>query len=274
MRSASPHVRFFSLFLIQRRVRRPSVRSLKVIASFSMLLFCFFVVSAQAAPQSSAQVSGISATAVSVPRFIRVSGSVKDDTGKPMVGITGVTLAVYAEQQGGAALFLETQNVQLDASGRFTVLLGATKSQGLPVDIFDSGEARWVGIEPSGQAEQPRILLVSVPYALKAADAETLGGLPVTAFVLAGAPAASDLSTASSAVPNIPQPLLNTLTPAAPCLSPGPTTSGAATTNSIALFTTPCNIESSLLMQSNNTTVQLPATGTATNLGGFSSNAL
>src|SRR3984893_4580066 len=240
MRSGNPHVRFFSLFLIQRRVRRPSVRSLKVIASFSILLFCFFVVSAQAAPQSSGPVSGISATAVSVPRFIRVSGSVKDDIGKPMVGITGVTLAVYAEQQGGAALFLETQNVQVDASGRFTVLLGATKSQGLPVDIFDSGEARWLGIEPSGQAEQPRILLVSVPYALKAADAETLGGLPVTAFVLAAAPAASNLSTASSAVPNIRQPLLNTLTPAAPCLSPGPTTSGAATTNSIALFTTPC----------------------------------
>src|SRR3990170_1578308 len=33
--------------------------------------------------------------------------------------------------------------------------------------------------------EQPRILLVSVPYALKAADAETLGGKPASAFVLA-----------------------------------------------------------------------------------------
>jgi hypothetical protein len=29
-------------------------------------------------------------------------------------------------------------------------------------------------------------LLVSVPYALKAADAETVGGKPVSAFVLAG----------------------------------------------------------------------------------------
>src|SRR3984893_14609067 len=241
------------LFLVSYSgVRRPGVKLkfLKIIASFSILLFCFFVVSAQAAPQSSGQDSSISATAVSVPRFIRVSGRVKDDTGKPLAGITGITLAVYAGQEGGAALFLETQNVQLDAAGRFTVLLGATKSQGLPRDIFDSGEARWIGIEPSGQAEQPRILLVSVPYALKAADAETLGGLPVTAFVLAGAPAASNLSTASSAVPNVLQPRANTLVPGLPCPSGAPTTDSNAVPNSIALFTTNCNIESSLLMQS------------------------
>jgi hypothetical protein len=95
------------------------VESVKIIASLSISLFCFFcffVVSAQAA------------TAVSLPRFIRVSRRVKDDTWKPLTGITGITLA--AEQEGGAPLFLETQNVQLDAAGRFTVLLGATKSQG------------------------------------------------------------------------------------------------------------------------------------------------
>lgn len=36
-----------------------------------------------------------------------------------------------------------------------------------------------------GQEEQPRVLLVAVPYALKAGDAETIGGLPASAFVLA-----------------------------------------------------------------------------------------
>ena len=34
------------------------------------------------------------------------------------------------------------------------------------------------------QVTQPRVLLVSVPYALKAGDAATLGGLPASAFVL------------------------------------------------------------------------------------------
>jgi hypothetical protein len=41
------------------------------------------------------------------------------------------------------------------------------------------------GVQVQGQAEQPRVLLVSAPYALKAGDAGTIGGLPPSAFVLA-----------------------------------------------------------------------------------------
>lgn len=70
-----------------------------------------------------------------------------------------------------------------DASGRYAALLGARSLKGIPVDVFSTGEARWLGIQPDGQAEQPRVLLVSVPYALKASDAETLGGLPASAFL-------------------------------------------------------------------------------------------
>jgi hypothetical protein len=40
-------------------------------------------------------------------------------------------------------------------------------------------------VTPGTLPEQPRILLVSVPYALKAGDAETLVGKPVCDFVLA-----------------------------------------------------------------------------------------
>src|SRR5713226_581774 len=65
--------------------------------------------------------------------------------------------------------------------------LRATKSEGLPLELFTSGEPRWLGVRVQlpGEVEQPRVLLVSVPYALKAADAETLGGKPASAFVLA-----------------------------------------------------------------------------------------
>jgi len=80
---------------------------------------------------------------------------------------------------------METQIVQPDQTGRYTVMLGSTSSYGLPADIFVAGEAHWLGVQPQGQAEQPRILLLSVPYALKAADAETIRGLPPSAFVLA-----------------------------------------------------------------------------------------
>ena len=51
----------------------------------------------------------------------------------------------------------------------------------------ESTSARWLGVSVNGAPEQPRVLLLSVPYALKAADAETIGGLPPSAFLRADA---------------------------------------------------------------------------------------
>jgi Chaperone of endosialidase len=134
-----------------------------------------------------------------VPRLIRFSGVARDLNGKPLTGTVGVTFALYAEQTGGAPLWMETQNVQADGSGHYSVLLGSTKPDGLAADIFASEQARWIGVQVEQQEEQPRALLVSAPYALKAGDAETLGGLPPSAFMLA-APQASGTATASAPV--------------------------------------------------------------------------
>src|SRR5579863_3848379 len=131
---------------------------------------------------SSASIAEQNAQPTAVPTLVRFSGNLKDANGKPLTGIAGLTFALYRDQESGAPIWLETQNVQLDANGHYTVQLGATKSGGLPIDIFASGEARWLGAQPDGQPEQPRVLLLSVPYALKAADAETVGGLPPSAF--------------------------------------------------------------------------------------------
>src|SRR6266478_1524268 len=122
-----------------------------------------------------------------VPRLVKFAGTLKDELGKPRTGVVGVTFAIYKEQERGAALWLETQNVELDEQGRYTVLLGSTKSEGLPLELFTTGEPRWLGVQVNlpKEVEQPRVLLVSVPYALKAADAETLGGKPLSSFVLA-----------------------------------------------------------------------------------------
>jgi len=62
------------------------------------------------------------------------------------------------------------------------------KSSGLPTALFTAGQARWLGVRIAEQAEQPRVLLLSVPYALKAGDAATTGGLPPSAFVSGGTP--------------------------------------------------------------------------------------
>ena len=99
---------------------------------------------------------------------------------------------------GGEPLWAETQTVSPDAAGRYDVYLGAGNTSGLPADLFGTGEARWLEVQVAGEQPQPRVLLVSVPYALKAADAATLGGLPASAFVLAGSQVAT-LATAGAA---------------------------------------------------------------------------
>ena len=92
-------------------------------------------------------------------------------------------------------------NVDADNNGRDTVPVGSAHRQGLPADLFAAGEAKWLGVQAQGQVEQPRIMLLSVPYAMKAADAQTLEGLPASAFVLAspGSGASSTPPVATSA---------------------------------------------------------------------------
>ena len=120
-----------------------------------------------------------------VPRLVNFSGRATDAQGRVISGTAGISFAVYKDQFDGAPLWIETQNVQVDTRGNYTVQLGDTKPEGLPLELFTSGEARWLGVRINGGEEQPRVLLLSVPYALKAADAQTLGGLPASAFALA-----------------------------------------------------------------------------------------
>jgi trimeric autotransporter adhesin len=170
----------------------------------------------------SAQQSAVSTSAAAVvPRLVNFSGKAIDQ-GKAVAGVTGITFAIYNEESDGSPLWLETQNVQADSKGNYSVQLGATKSEGLPLDLFTSGEARWLGVRINGGEEQPRVLLLSVPYALKAADAQTLGGLPASAFLLAAAPvtAGNGSSPAMSAAQTV-----------------APAVSGTGTTDFLPLWT-------------------------------------
>src|SRR5580658_10252256 len=176
-----------------------------------------------------------------IPRLVRFSGTAKDAGGNPVTGVAGITFALYAEQTGGAPLWSETQNVAAGPGGHYTVLLGAAKSEGLPADLFTAEQAHWVGVSVEGQAEQPRILLVSAPYALKAGDAETLGGLPPSAFLLAAPAAAGAASSVAK-----PQAMPGT-SPDTTCAAI--TSDGTATANEVAKFTAACAIEPSAIFE-------------------------
>ena len=137
------------------------------------------------------QASGVAASAPSstnspvVPQLVNYSGVLTDVSGKPLNTVVGVTFALYQDSKGGTPLWMEIQNVQPTKGGHYTAMLGSASGTGLPQDVFITGEARWLGVQVEGQAEDPRVLLVAVPYALKAGDAETIGGLPASAFMLA-----------------------------------------------------------------------------------------
>jgi len=125
------------------------------------------------------------ASPLTVPNLFRYGGTLRDANGASVSSATvGVTFAIYKQQDGGAPIWMETQNVNSDASGDYSALLGSTIATGLPIELFSQPEQRWLGVQIQGQAEQPRVLLASVPYAFKAHEAETLGGRSVSDFVL------------------------------------------------------------------------------------------
>jgi hypothetical protein len=182
----------------------------------------------------------------SVPRLVKYSGALKDNLGRPYTGVVGVLFSVYASSSGGSSVWQELQNVNLDKEGHYNVLLGTGTTGGVPVNLFSSTEPRWLGVQPAmpGEVERPRVVLVSVPYALKAADAETLGGLPPSAFLRAPASLSqSPYSTSSTTVV--------AAAGGAPLPHDTPVTTPAGTPDTIAKFSAGSSVVDSQLTDSN-----------------------
>ena len=222
------------------------------------------------------------ASTTTVPNLINYSGTLHLPSGlESPAYVVGVTFAIYRQEDGGAPLWLETQNVTLDSTGHYTVLLGSTRAEGIPADLFSTQEQRWLGAQMQGESEQPRVLLVSVPYAMKAADAETIGGLPADAFVRATSSQSASSAQSSSG------------------LSLGlnvPPVGGSGMTNFIPIWTNSTTLANSMIYQTGGSVgignthpaatldvsggavirgpLQLPATGTATATHGFNSQPL
>jgi len=136
--------------------------------------------------------------APSAERVIRMNGAL------PPAAVAGtaepVRFAIYDAETGGTLLWEETQALVLDGAGQYSALLGATSPDGLPVDLFAGGAARWLSVSRPGQAAGPRTLLTAVPYAVSAAtagNATSLGGRPATDFALTPAARKRDASTAA-----------------------------------------------------------------------------
>jgi hypothetical protein len=163
------------------------------------------------APQTSsvAAVSAEADPALPGSRLLRFSSTMPGDLNGVAGGPVALRFALYAGQQGGEALWAEMQQIEVARDGSYVALLGAGTPGGLPARVFSNGNARWLGVAlgESDQSEQPRLLLVGVPYALEATNAQTLGGLPASAFLRA-----SDLKAAAQAIPAITRDSTSTVT--------------------------------------------------------------
>ena len=214
----------------------------------------------EAASTTSVSTNPSSPSHESVPRLVQFSGVLKDSASRPYAGVASVTFAIYGEQEGGTALWSETQNVLADGNGHYNVFLGAATSDGVPSDLFGTGQSRWLSVSIARQPEMPRILLASVPYALKAADADTLGGLPASSYVTTKQLAASNTRPATDLLSGGGTAIVATSGVATSGVAAGPTgaaqssviqanPTGSGTTDYVPLWTSGSNLGNSLLFQ-------------------------
>jgi hypothetical protein len=200
----------------------------------------FAVTLSLAAIAATAQTSRLQATPAAasaptaIPALVPYSGTASAADGKPLTGEASITFLIFKEEAGGEPLWTETQSAVIDSTGRFKVQLGAANPNGLPPDLFANGEARWLEVQIAGEAAQARVLLASVPYALKAGDATTLGGLPVSAFALAASASAARATIGEPA--GIPTDTLSNVTTVGGVSGYVPVFTGASTIADSLLF--------------------------------------
>ena len=123
------------------------------------------------------------AAAAAVPPVLNFSGRLGTDAGD-FTGAANITGTIYdgpASQPLSLALWTETQDLFVD-QGRFHMFLGDDPSNPLPDELWMNPEL-FLGISVNGDDEmQPRVRLVSVPFALRSTDSQMLGGLESDAF--------------------------------------------------------------------------------------------
>lgn len=104
-------------------------------------------------------------------------GVMTNGSGTPLVGLVTTIFALYAEPSGGVPLWVDIKAVEAGAGGGYVVTLGGTTE--FPADLFTTGEPRWLGVQPDGEAEQPRVQFTRTPCAPPGQGCRPRGRTPV-----------------------------------------------------------------------------------------------
>jgi hypothetical protein len=186
-------------------------------------------------------VSKVSSTVAAViPQQVRYMGAFANRGGDTVEA----TFRIYATAEGGEALWTETQQVAVKADGSYSVLLGAASESGLPQGVFAGGQARWLGVTVDSAEALPRTALSSVAYAMKAGDAETVGGVAAANLVTK-----DELAKMSQASTTAVQAQGSAQTAVQTGIEPATNPTGSGTADYVALWTTSGNLGNSGIFQ-------------------------
>ena len=117
-----------------------------------------------------------------VPSEVPYTGYLTHEDGTPFEGSVEVQLALYDQAEDGAPIWGPHDFVEVVEGGMLQVVLGGEGSPPLD-DAVLGPEGAWLAIAVDGTPMEPRQRVLSVPYALRAGDAERLGGADAAAFV-------------------------------------------------------------------------------------------
>jgi len=117
--------------------------------------------------------------AAQVPGQVDFQGLLLDTAGDPVNGLVDLDFALFDAATGGTALWSELHADVSVVDGVYDVTLGS----GTPLTpaLLATGDM-YLEISVEGETLSPRRQLLAVPYALRAAEAESLDGLPGAYF--------------------------------------------------------------------------------------------
>ena len=130
-----------------------------------------------------------SASEASVPHLINYQGRLTDTSGTPLNGSYAVTFRIYDAETAGSMLWEEAHTGLVIQKGIFSVLLGSVTSMSLAFD-----KQYYLEIKVGTEVMSPRQRITSAGYAVRAEEAEKLGGKPSTDYALA-----SDITSSPTA---------------------------------------------------------------------------
>jgi len=150
-----------------------------------------------------------------VPQIVPYQGLLTDATGTRVNGSVNITFSLYTVQTSGTPIWTETHTGVNVNKGAFNVNLGSATP--FPAGTFDTPV--FLGITVGNDPEMtPRILIGSSPFALHAADADSLGGKSLATII-----ADPQLKGATGATgPAGPQGPIGKTGPAGPAGAQGP----------------------------------------------------